>query len=86
MGAICFIPKFSQQKYLKKNEDDDSNNSNSLPYQDIFNVAVLEEQWKDLTKGLNSLFCQVHKINQSNPLFMATVASAYSLPKYLTAQ
>ena len=32
------------------------------------------------------MYCQVNRICQTNPLFMAIVASAYSLPPYITAE
>lgn len=83
MGAICFIPKYSHHKYL--NQIGKELITNELPYADIFNPTTLMDLWKDLVKEIHGLYCQVHKINQSNPLYMVSVASAYSLPKYLIA-
>ena len=51
----------------------------------MFNQSAMDDLWKELIQDVNNLYCQVHKISQSNPLFMVTVAAAYSLPKYLTA-
>lgn len=62
MGAICFIPKFSQQKnYLE--EDQISSSNTELPYYDIFDQSVLEKTQKELAREFHNLFCQVHKIN-----------------------
>lgn len=88
MGAICFIPKYSQQRQYNnadQSKDQIVSSSNDLPYNHIFNKSALDELWAELIKDFNNLFCVIHKINQSNPLFMLAVASAYSLPKYLAA-
>jgi hypothetical protein len=78
MGALAFIPEYSRQKYLLfgKTEEVDQ----KLPYFELFNPNSLSELWSSIILQINSLYCQVHRINQANPLFMSLVAASYSLP------
>ena len=41
--------------------------------------------WQELVSEISQLYCHVHRISQCSPLFMSTVAAAYSLPQYITA-
>lgn len=90
MGALAFIPEYSRQKYLVQVNITDSSAPNqvssNVPYHDLFDQSTSELLWQSLIQEVNTLYCQVHRISQSSPLFMTIVASAYSLPRYLNAQ
>jgi hypothetical protein len=45
----------------------------------------MEALWESIIADINSLYCQVHRISTTNPLFMTMMAAIYSLPKYLQA-
>jgi len=88
MGALIFIPKYSEQRlknFSSKNgclkvqiPPDDA----SAQYFEFFNEEKTERLWDELVTRVNDLYCKVHRLSQQSSLFMTLVASSYSLPMY----
>ena len=92
MGALIFIPKYSELR-LKNNDLRRSSKKLYVPpddpssqYLELFDPFETQKLWDELINKVNDLYCQVHRISQQSSLFMALVASSYSLPMYQFAQ
>jgi len=78
--------KGSGDKDKSASKDSTCKSAVDLPYYHLFDRATMPELWDTLVNDINQIYCEVHHISQSNPMFMTMVAQCYSMPSYLTAQ